>query len=147
MAGTKVIKIFLDASVLVAACASTKGASAFVLHLSRQRLIKAVISGDVLGETVKNVELKLGEIGECRLRTYFTEANLILGKDPEAEEIAVCEQVINQKDAPVLAAAIRNKAMSLLTLDRKHFFTSAVIKFSRPLKILTPGNFLKKYYR
>ncbi len=147
MAGAKVIKVFLDASVLVAACASVKGASAYVLHFARQRKIKAFVSEDALGEMVKNVNLKLGDISEERLKTYLIKANLKLVDSPEAEAIALCEKFIHVKDAPILAAAIAKRVDILLTLDRKHFLIKSVADFAKPMKIFTPGDFLQRFFK
>lgn len=147
MAGAKVIKVFLDASVLVAACASVKGASAYVLHLARQRKIKAFISEEALGEVVKNVNLKVGDTGKQKLKTYLMEAKLKLVDSPEAEMIVFCEKFIHIKDAPILAAAIAKMVDILLTLDRKHFLIKSVADFAKPMKILTPGDFLKRFFK
>ena len=147
MAGTKIIKVFLDASVLVAASASVNGASAYILHLSRQRKIKAFVSEDALSEAVKNVNLKLDDIGEERLKTYLIKANLKLVDSPEAEAIALCEKFIHFKDAPILAAAITKRVDILLTLDKKHFLTKLVADFAKPIIILTPGDFLKRFFK
>lgn len=71
------------------------------------------------------------------------ETFLILGTNSSPEEIAKCEKVIFVKDAPILAAAIKSPVSYLATLDRKHFFQEKVIKFTKPLKIITPGKLLK----
>ncbi|MBU1322938.1 PIN domain-containing protein [Patescibacteria group bacterium] len=147
MAGVKIIKVFLDASVLVAASASVNGASAYILHLARQRKIKAFVSEDAVGEAVKNVNLKLAAAGKERLKTYLIKARLKLVDSPEAETIAACEKIIHFKDAPILAAAIAKRVNILLTLDRKHFLTKSVADFAKPMKIFTPGGFLRKFFR
>lgn len=142
MAGTKTVKVFLDASVLVAASASITGASAYALHLSRMKKIKALISEDVLGEAKKNVEQKLDETGKQRLDVYLKLARLVLIPDPKPETVKVAEAAIHVKDAPILAAAIAVKADVLLTLDRKHFLTKKVTDFAQPMKVMTPGDWL-----
>jgi len=147
MAGTPVIKVFLDASVLVAASASVNGASAYILHLARQRKIQAFVSEDALSEAVKNVNLKLDDAGKQRLKTYLIKAKLRLIANPEAEAIALCEKFIHFKDAPILAAALSAKADILLSLDKKHFFTKLVADFAKAMKIFTPGDFLKRFFR
>ncbi|MDP2860338.1 MAG: PIN domain-containing protein [bacterium] len=136
--------VFLDASVLVAACASKTGASAFILGYSQQRKVKCFISPEVIGEAKKNIRLKLKESGEERLEYYLKTAGLQLVGEPTLTDIVRCEGVIIFKDAHVLAAAIKSEAGYLITLDRKHFFTPEVISFSRPLKIITPGEFVIK---
>lgn len=136
--------VFLDASVLVAACASKTGASAFILGYSRQRKVKCFISPEVVGEAKKNVRLKLKENGGKRLEYYLETAGLHLTNKPTLTDIVRCEGVIVFKDAHVLAAAIKSEAGYLITLDRKHFFTPEVISFSKPLKIIAPGEFVIK---
>lgn len=139
------IKVFIDSSVLVAACASKTGASAFILGLCRQRKVEGYISLDVIGEARKNVNLKLGIKEKERLKFYLKKANLILLPSPELEEVARCEEVINPKDAPILASALESQVSHIVSLDRKHFLDKGVQKFVKPKIILTPGNFLKTF--
>ena len=143
MARFSVIKVFFDSSVLVAACASETGASAYLLGLCKQKKIQGFVSLDSIGEARKNVNLKLGKVGKTRLIAYLKLANLILTSSPTPEEIAECERAIFVKDAPILAAAIKSSVLYLVTLDRKHFFQAKVIKFAELLKIITPGELLK----
>lgn len=143
MAGTKKLKVFLDASVLVAASASVTGASAYVLHLSRAGKIKALICEEVLGEATKNVEQKLNEAGKRRLQIYLKLAGLVSVSSPSPETVKTCEAVIHAKDAPILAAAIVSKADVLLTLDRKHFLNKKVTYFAKPMKVMAPGDWLR----
>lgn len=140
-------KIFLDSSVLVAACASKIGASAFVLGYCRQKKLKGFVSLDVIGEARKNVLLKLKEAGRGRLVYFLKMANLEMVEKSSIEELVECEKVINEKDAPILAAALKSPAGYLLTLDRKHFLKPKVIEFTKPLKVLTPGEFVLKYLK
>lgn len=141
------IKIFLDSSVLVAACGSKTGASALVLGYCYKGKIQGLISVEAVGEAKKNVFLKFGEVEKKRLLFYLRTVNLLIVPSSSAEEIARCEKVINSKDAPILAGAIKSKAEFLLSLDKKHFFDSKVQKFTGKLKIITPGDFVIKYLR
>lgn len=136
--------VFLDASVLVAACASIHGASALILGYCRDNKITAVISPEVLKETARNVKLKLDTEAEKRFTTYLEKANLLLVPSHSIESIALCEKVIVLKDAHVLAAAMAVKSQYLITLDQKHFLTEKVKKFAFPTQIITPGNFVRK---
>jgi len=140
-------KVFLDSSVLVAACASETGASSLILVYCQNKKIQGYISIDTVGEARKNVLNKLSEKGRERLIYLLKKANLNLVDDPLAEEIVECEKVIHEKDAPILAAAIKSPVKFLLTLDRKHFLQPKVKGFTKHLKILTPGEFVKEYFR
>lgn len=144
MAGFRMIKVFLDSSVLVAACASKTGASAFILGWCRAGKLKGYISLEALKEAKKNVELKLSVIGKKRFAYYLKFANLILAASSSPEKISQCEKYIAPKDAPILAAALKSPVSFLITLDRKHFFNARLVKFVEPLEILTPGDFVRK---
>jgi len=141
------MKVFLDSSVLVAASASKTGASAFVLGYCRRKKVLGYTSLDALGEAKKNVVLKLEPLAQNRFAFFLKHANILLVEDPSVEETAKCEKVINAKDAPILAAAVKSPASFLLTLDRKHFLKPEVMAFAKSLKILTPGEFVSMHLR
>lgn len=147
MARFRMIKVFLDSSVLVVACASKTGASAFILGWCRAGKLKGYISIETLKEAKKNVELKLNSIGKKRFAYYLKFANLVLVASPSLEKIAQCENYITQKDAPILAASFKSPASFLITLDKKHFFDVRLVKFAEPLEILAPGKFVQKHLK
>lgn len=140
-------KVFLDSSVLVAACASKTGASAFILGYCRLQKIEGYLSLDTIGEARKNVNLKLNKTAKKRLVHFLKVANLILTPQPSTGEIVWCEQVTNPKDAPILAAALKSPASFLVTLDKKHFLKPKVKNFASPLQIITPGEFVLGHIR
>lgn len=135
-------RVFLDSSVLVAAVASLEGASALVLGWCRQGKLTGYISTDVLGEANKNVGLKLGASSLSRFEDIIEKSHLVLVPEPSVEFISVCERVIHPKDASILAAAIQSPADTILTFDKRHFFTKDAVAFAVPKKIMTPGDFI-----
>ena len=139
------VKVFLDSSILVAASASKTGGSALILDYCRKEKVKGFVSKDVIGEAKKNINLKLGQKEQIRFVYYLKHANLFLTEDPSVEQIAEAEKVIYAKDAPILASAVESKASYLITLDRKHFFTSQVEKFASPMKVVTPKDFILSF--
>ncbi len=139
--------VFLDSSVLVAACGSKIGASAFILGHSKQGKLNAFVSRDVVNEARKNISLKIGKTGLDRLWFYIKSANLRLFPSPSIEKIAECEKYINKKDASILAAALESEVSFIITLDRKHFLQPQVIQFVKPTIIILPGEFVENYLR
>lgn len=136
------VKVFLDSSILVAASASKTGGSALILDYCRKGKIGGWVCKDVIGETEKNVNLKLGPKEKNRFIYYLRNANLFLTESPTVEEIAIAEEAIYIKDAPILASAKKSKADFLITLDRKHFLIPQVEKFASPMRIVTPKDFI-----
>jgi predicted nucleic acid-binding protein len=64
--------------------------------------------------------------------------------DPTSREIEAQTRIIHAKDAHMLAAASGAGVDFLLTLDRKHFMTRAVLEAGFSFAILTPGDFLRR---
>ena len=141
---TAVPRLFLDASVLIAASGSLTGASALVLALCRHRRAKAVSSRLVLWEAERNIRGKLGEGVLLRFYQEIASLDLDLLEAPTPQEIAVQSQIIDPKDAHVLAAALKGAVEALLTLDRKHFLSPPVLQAGLPFPIMTPGTFLRR---
>jgi len=122
-------RLFLDASVWIAAAGSATGGSAVLLELCRQGWIRVVTSRLVLLEAERNIRAKLKR--KALLRFY--------------REIAAQSRIIHPKDAHVLAAGVKGRVDFLLTLDRKDFMTSKVLHAGLPFRIMTPGDFLQSW--
>ena len=138
------VKLFLDASVLVASAKSLSGGSALVLQVCQGQKFQAVSTRKVLLEAQRNIKNKFSDDELVRFYCEIAGLNLEIIEPATTEEIAQYFQVIASKDAHVLAAAIKGKASFLITLDRKHFMTSVLVKSELPISILTPGEFLQR---
>lgn len=136
------ITVFIDTSVLFSACLSKIGASALILGFCRKNKIKGFISRYVLSEVKRNATHKLDQLGKQRLNFYILQSNLNIVDSPTSEEIKICQEVLNSKDAPILAAAMKNKVNYLITFNTKDFLLPKVKDFVKPLTILTPRNFV-----
>ena len=137
-------RLFLDASVWIAASGSSSGASAHVLTLCQQGKAIALASQLVLLEAESNIRAKLGDKALVRFYHTLGTLDIAMVRAPSATEVAAQARVIHPKDAHVLAAARKGSADFLLTLDKKHFLSPAVLKASLPLVVTTPGEFLRR---
>lgn len=140
-------RIFLDASVLIAAAGSRTGASTLVLALCRHGHARAVSSRLVLLEAERNIRDKLGEEALLRFYAEIAALDIELREAPSQDDISRQAPIIGPKDAHVLAAALQTRVEVLLTLDRKHFFSASVRQAVLPFRILTPGDFLREQVR
>ncbi len=137
----KPIKIFLDSSVVLAGLASPGGGSNRILLFCELGLVKPYISEQIVREVLRTVEKKLPGLYE---KTYFLFRKLPFQLvEPTDKSLSTTTKLINEKDAPVLAAAMSGKVEWLLTLD-KHFLEQ---KWHEDLsfKIGTPGLFLQQW--
>jgi len=138
-------RLFLDASVWIAAAGSATGGSAVLLELCRQGWIRVVTSRLVLLEAERNIRAKLKRKALLRFYREIADLDIEIVETPERNEIAAQSRIIHPKDAHVLAAGVKGRVDFLLTLDRKDFMTSKVLHAGLPFRIMTPGDFLQSW--
>lgn len=139
-------KLFLDANIWFTAARSPQGGSGYIVMLAKKGRIKLVISGQILSEVEKNLRKK--ENNSTLLRHFdnlsLTKPKLILIGNKNTNKYI---DLINVKDAPVVAGAIQSGSDYLVTLDKKHFFTSIINDAHLPIKIVIPEIYLKKFLK
>jgi predicted nucleic acid-binding protein len=138
-------RLFLDASLLIAAAGSSTGASALILEVCRHGQAQAVSSRLVLLEAERNIRAKLGRDALLRFYQDIATLDLDLVDPPTPQEIAKMRPLIHPKDAHVLAAALKGGVEVLLTLDRAHFLSPPVLEAGLPFQIMTPAAFLRRW--
>ncbi len=134
-------KIFLDSSVVIAACGSRNGASHAVIVMAEIGLFKAVISEQVVIECDRNVTKKLPAALPI-LKQILNIINPEIVPDPSNRESSQWENIIEPKDAPILAAALSAKADRLLSLNTKDFTSFVAVQSG--LIIQTPSEFIQE---
>lgn len=136
-------QVFLDAHVLFAAAASPAGGSALLLEFCRKKQLEPVVSRLVLLEAERNIRSKLPRAALKRFHRFLESIPFHVVPPPPEEEVRTYRAWIHEKDAPILAAAVASRSAYLVTLDRRHFMTQALRQAKLPLKVFTPGEFLK----
>jgi predicted nucleic acid-binding protein len=137
------IRIFLDANVLFAAAASPEGGSAKILEGCRKGVWEAVVSRLVLLEAERNIRNKLSPSVLTRYHRMLEATPFHVVPGPVADKLHPYRALINEKDLPILGAAITSGASFLVTLDRKDFMTPKLRAASLPLRIVTPKEFFE----
>ena len=136
----KQIKVFLDSSIIIAGLASKKGGSYEVLALAELKVLLPCISENVVSEVFRNVQKKLpGSVSYAYALFKELPFKMI---DSSGEDLELAKRLINEKDAPILAAAITGNVDWLLSLD-KHFL-KADMEGKATFQICFPGEFLQK---
>ena len=137
------IRAFLDANVFFAATASAQGGSALLLETAKKRLLEIVPSHLALLEAERNIRNKLPAQALKQFHRLLQESPLLIVPASSPEEIHHYHSIINEKDAPILAAAVSSKSDFLITLDRKGFMSEKMRRASLPLKVVTPGDLFR----
>lgn len=137
------IKVFFDASVIIAAIISSKGASFELLKYASRKKIIAITSKTVINEVLANLH-KMEDFNEKDLDAFIVNNKIIVRKTVGRSEIKQFANVVSQKDAHVLAGGKLTNSDYLVSLDRKHIVKNAVKKKVGETKIVLPRELLAK---
>ncbi len=135
-------RFFLDSNVILSGLLSAGGAPRIILDVCTLALPGLIfLTGRFnLLEIERNIRKKAPAIlpvyEEMPPRLHLETVPL-----PSADEVAGFRAVVADKDAPVLASALRGRADLLVTGDRKHFGRVRKADIA-PLRIATPAEFL-----
>lgn len=136
------IRLFLDANVLFAVAASPHGGSARLLEECRHGKYEAVVSRLVLLEAERNIRKKLPSSALKRYRRILGTVPFSAVQAPSLEALRTYRPLINEKDVPILAAALASRASYLVTLDRR-LVTDRLRAARLPIRFATPGEILQ----
>lgn len=131
------MRLFLDTSVVLAACGSRQGASRAIFDLAGAQGWRLLASNYVIREAQKNVQVRLSTTANIEWQSLRSALTVV------ADELTHPWPVVfpATKDRPVLftAAAV---ADVLLTLDRADFGSVMTAGFYG-LRVIKPGHFLQ----
>src|SRR4051794_29784752 len=118
---SRLARIFLDSSVLMAAAISQRGRAHGLLLHGLSRYVDLYLSIDVLDETERNLLRKAprGLPAYHRFRSALSPGIV----DPPADLVRRVATVVEPKDAPIVAGAIQAHAEYLASYDRKHLLS------------------------
>ena len=135
-------RVFVDSSVLVAACLSSRGASYFCFICAPSLGYKFLINEFVFEEVLDVLKRKFPK-ELTKFFGFLSFGNFSILKNPQKTDLRRALGIIEEKDAPILISALDN-ADYLLTLD-KEFLKKEVIEFAkvRELTIILPKEFIK----
>lgn len=131
--------MFLDAGIYIAGAGSALGGSRRILDWCAVRLLQPVTSLQVLTEARRNVAKKLPRAVSA-LERIVHEVDAKLPSEPTDEEVVHAAQFVPDKDALILAAALKATVDYFVTLDRQHFKQPKVQKMV-PFQVVLPEEF------
>ena len=99
MSSSDPIKLFFDASVLIADAHSPTGGSGYLLEACRRGRFKPVVTRLVLIEAERNIKAKLGEEDLLRFYQLLGAVDFAIEPPVSAREIADYSHLIEEKDA------------------------------------------------
>ena len=135
--------VFLDSSALFAGVFSPGVASRLILTLGESGTVHLLVSSLVLAETEGALRRKAPEaLGHLAL--LLDSAALAVTSNPSVERVRSWASIVpHLLDAAVLAAAVAAPADYFVTLDREHFLANDLLIARAPIRMGTPGDFLR----
>jgi len=104
-----------------------------------------VVSRQVLIEADRNFAAKFPQL-VGRFRQFMHNLAPLMVEDPTPESMEKATNIVDRKDAPILAAAQNANVDFLITLDKKHFLNPRT-RQKIMLKVVSPIEFLQSFER
>lgn len=127
---TEPVAVCLDADVLIAGLLSRTGASHAILILGEIGLLGLVLPEVVVDEVRRNLTDKLSET--LPLFEEFLRSVPVRVYRPTAQDRERARPLADQKDVPILAAAIGAGTPLLVTHNVRHFRSGEGLRIVRP---------------
>ncbi len=134
------IKIFLDASVIIPALLSPTGGSAKLIKFIKLKAVIGITSQNVIEEVERN-SVKIGKNPQ-EIRQFINDNLILIRNKVTSTETKLYKSIVVEKDVHVVTGARLTKCDFLVTLDQKHLLKQEVVRAAKPLKITTPKELL-----
>jgi len=139
---TPPVKVFIDSSVLIAAASSLRGSARELLNAGILGNYQIVLSQLVLTESERNIVRKAP--AALPLFQFFAETLAPGIVRPSRERVLAVAQVVEVKDAPIVAGAMEAEAIYLATYDQQHLLRcSERIRVAFGIIVATPADIIR----
>ena len=138
------MKVFFDASVIIAALLSPTGGSEKTLSFVKLGLIKGITSHTVIEEILEEKHLYKLKRAKEEIEKFIAESTLLIRKPITAAEVRPYLNLIDPDDAHLIAGAVLTSCEYLITLDKKHLLRPDIKENFLPLRIVSPKELLEE---
>lgn len=139
------MRVYFDASVIIAAILSPSGGSSLLLKYVKVGKLKGITSQTVIDEILDKTE-KLKK-SKKDLEQFIVTSGLVVRKSTTLEEIEPYKNQIDVEDAHLIAGAKLTKCSHLVSLDKKHLLKPDIKEKFLYLRILSPKELLEEIIR
>ena len=108
-------KVFLDANVIIAATLSISGGSFLLITQASKNSFQLFSCQYALDEVIENLKEKYPDYLSV-LKSLLLFSNLQILKNPSQKEIEKATKLIDFKDAPILASALKHISLIQFTI-------------------------------
>ena len=134
-------RVFIDSSVLFSAAYSITGKAHDLMQMGIAKQVVLVISDDVSTEVRRNFALDYPD-RLAMVDFFFDQSAFETAADPTTEEVKAAAEYTALKDAPIVAAAIKDQCTHLITYDRRHLLDRPEVAQRSRLRIVSPADMI-----
>lgn len=135
------MRVYFDASVIIASILSSTGGSSKLLRYVKDNKLVGITSQTALDEVLgKTEKIKKSKV---EIETFIAKSRLLVRRYITLKEIDPCKDLIDQEDAHLIAGAVLTKSTHLVGLDKKHLLREDIKKRFLPLQIVSPKELLE----
>lgn len=138
------MRVYFDASVIIAALLSPTGGSAQLFKLIKAGVIDGITSLTVIQEILEEDKSKRIKKSKEEIEQFIAESGLIVREVITALEIVPYQTQVDVEDAHLIAGAVLTKCTHLVTLDKKHLLREDIKQKFLPLRIVSPKEILEE---
>ena len=138
------MKVFFDASVIIAAMLSPTGGSALLLKYIKSGKITGITSQTVINEILEEDKAERLKKSKSEIEDFIVCSALVVREEITLEEIEPYKNRVDVEDAHLIAGANLTKCAYLVSLDKKHIIREDIKKEFLPLKIVSPKELLER---
>ncbi len=136
------IRIYFDASVIIAAMLSPTGGSAKLIQFVKLGAVFGITSQTAIAE-IEEHAFKIGKT-TSKIRQFIQDSGIIVREKINKAEEEPYQGLVEKEDIHIVAGAKLTKCDYLVTLDKKHLLKDEVKKLAKPLRIVNPKEYLEK---
>ncbi len=116
------MRVYFDASVIIAALLSQTGGSSELLRLVNKNVIKGITSKTVVEEILEEDKPSKLRKSKEELEQFIAKSGLLVRENIKLQDLKPYQNLIDVEDAHLVAGANLTKCRYLVTLDKKTSF-------------------------
>lgn len=136
------VKIYFDASVIIAALLSPVGGSAKLIQFARLGVITGITSQTAI-EEIEEHALKIDKT-LTEIRQFIKDNSIVVRKKISKAEEEPYQGLVEEEDIHIVAGAKLTACDYLVTLNKKHLLKDEIRKIVKPLKVVSPKEYLEE---
>lgn len=138
------MRVYFDASVIIAALISSTGGSALLFECIKQKKFIGLTSQTVIAEVLQEDKYRKLNRSKSKIEEFIAQSGLMVRESITAREISLYRGQVDVEDAHLIAGAVLTKCSHLVTLDKKHLLREDIQQKFLPLRIISPKELLEE---